>query len=132
MRFEMKKRGFTYLEVMIAIAVFSVLALLVVRLNITANRNMNAQIERQNMMMVAQKIMEKTKTTTTGVGTYVGENSPYNAFDQIEGYYAVVQVKEAYANQQGSKKLLEITVRLRRQIIDTKNEVILVSHYLQN
>jgi prepilin-type N-terminal cleavage/methylation domain-containing protein len=130
--FEMKKKGFTYLEVMIAITVFSVLALLVVRLNIAANRNMNAQIERQNMMMVAQKLMEKTKTTTTGVGTYVGEDSPYNYFEQLEGYYVVVQLKDAYPNQQGPTKLHEITVRVRKQIIDKKSEVVLTSHYLEN
>lgn len=126
----MKKKGFTFIETMIAITVFAVLAILVVRLNITANRNISTQADRQNMMMEAQKLMEKTKTTTVGIGTYVDENSPLNDFKQVDGYYAVVQVKNV--GSQGPPTLLEVTIIVRRDAMDKNNQVVLKSHFLKN
>lgn len=57
----MKSKGFTYIEVMMAVTIFLVLSALVVRLNITANKNMNMQIQKQNVMMEAQKCLEEYK-----------------------------------------------------------------------
>lgn len=57
----MKSTGFTYIEVMMAITIFLVLSALAVRLNITANKNMNIQIQKQNVMMEAQKCLEEYK-----------------------------------------------------------------------
>ncbi|MFT8315604.1 MAG: prepilin-type N-terminal cleavage/methylation domain-containing protein [Clostridium sp.] len=125
----MKKNGFTYIEVMMAIAVFLILAVCVMKLNIAANKNINAQIDKQNMMMEAQKQLEKFKTTTANVGNYVDDNYQNDHYEQIDGYYVIVQSKNI---DQSSQKLLEVTVRVRKDITDKDNEVVLMSHFYKN
>lgn len=125
----MKKKGFTYIEIMIAISIFLILSIFVVRLNITANKNINTQVDRQNMMMEAQKQLEKFKTTTTTIGTYVDDNYLNDSYQQMDGYYVVVQSKTV---NEGSPTLLEVTVRVRKNVTDKNNEVVLTSHFLRN
>jgi prepilin-type N-terminal cleavage/methylation domain-containing protein len=125
----MKKKGFTYIEVMIAIAIFSILSIFAVELNIAANKNITSQVDRQNMMMEAQKQLEKFKTTTASIGTYVDDNYKDDSYQQIDGYYVVVQSKTV---SQGPPTLLEVTIRVRKDITDKNNEVVLVSHFLKS
>lgn len=125
----MKKKGFTYIEIMIAITIFLILAIFVVRLNIAANKNMTKQVDRQNMMMEAQKLLEKFKTTTTPIGNYVDDNYLHNSYQQIDSYYVVVQSKNI---SEGPPTLLEVTVRVRKDVTDKNNEVVLTSHFLKN
>lgn len=119
----MKKKGFTYIEVMIATTIFLILSIFVVRLNIVANKNIRSQIDRQNMMMEAQKLLEKFKSTTTTIGNY--SNGDY---EKIDNYYVVVQSKTV---SEGPPKLLEVTIRVRKNITDKNNEVVLTSHFLK-
>ncbi|MFL0195452.1 type II secretion system protein [Clostridium sp. WILCCON 0269] len=119
----MKNKGFTYIEIMMAIAIFLILSAFIVRLNITSNKNMNTQVQQQNMMMEAQKLLEKFKTTTTSVGNYAN-----NDYEPIDGYYVVVQ----YEAVSGFPNLLQITVRVRENVSDANNEVVLTSHFLKN
>ncbi|KZL93389.1 type II secretion system protein [Clostridium magnum] len=126
----MKKKAFTYIEVMIAITIFLIMSIFVIRLNIAANKKINMQVDRQNMMMEAQKLLEKFKTTTTGIGIYVDDNYLHNKYEKIDGYNVIVQVKNL--NNQGLPELLEVTVRIRKDIADKNNEVVLTSHFLKN
>ncbi|WP_411682450.1 hypothetical protein [Clostridium thailandense] len=125
----MKKYGFTYIEVMIATTIFIVLSIIVVRLNIESNKNVNIQVDKQNMMMEAQKILEKSKTNPISVG-----DNNFNSYEEINDnsgkYYYVTQV--ANIGTQGPPTLLQITVRVRKNVNDVKNEVILTSHFLKN
>ncbi|MBV7275756.1 hypothetical protein JMF89_06150 [Clostridiaceae bacterium UIB06] len=125
----MKKYGFTYIEVMIATTIFIVLSIIVVRLNIESNKNVNIQVDKQNMMMEAQKILEKSKTNPVSVG-----DNNFNSYEEINDnsgkYYYVTQV--ANIGTQGPPTLLQITVRVRKNVNDVKNEVILTSHFLKN
>lgn len=125
----MKKDGFTYIEVMVAIAVFLILVVCVMNLNIVANNNINSQIDKQNMMMEAQKQLEKFKTTTETIGSYVDDNYQDDQYEQVDGYYVIVQAKNV---DKASSKLLEITVRVRKNITDKDNEVVLMSHFYKN
>ncbi|MDP4089595.1 MAG: prepilin-type N-terminal cleavage/methylation domain-containing protein [Bacillota bacterium] len=124
-----RKKGLTFIELMIAIAIFGVLSVVVVRLNVTANKNMTLQMDKQNMMMVAQTQLEKFKTTKTNIGSYTSEGAPGNSFQNISGYYVVVQSN--ISDSQGGI-LYEVTVRVRRDPKDYENEVILKGHVLAN
>ncbi|MCT8976314.1 type II secretion system GspH family protein [Clostridium sp. CX1] len=119
----MRKEGFTYIEIMIATTIFLILSIFIVRINITANKNIRLQIERQNMTMEAQKLLEKFKTATTDVGNY--NNGDY---EKVDNYYVVVQSKTV---SEGPPKLLEVTIRVRKNIADKNNEVVLTSHFLK-
>ncbi|AZV55567.2 type II secretion system protein [Clostridium sp. AWRP] len=118
----MKKRGFTYIEVMMAIGVFIMLSAFVIRLNIAANKNVNKQVLRQNMMMEAQKCLEKSKNNP--------DSSEYKGSDykNIDGYYVNISSMQVKAD---SPNLFEITVRVRDSIYSDKNEVVLKSHFLK-
>ena len=124
-----KKKGLTFLELMIAIAIFAVLSILVIRINITANKNMSTQMEKQNMMMQAQMLLEKYKTTKENIGSYAGEGNSGTSFIKIDNYYVVVQgtIKDVEGGG-----LYEVTVRVRRWPEDAENEVMLKSHVLAN
>ena len=124
-----KKKGFTFIELMATITVFAVLSILIVRLNITANKNMSLQRERQNMMMQAQMLLEKYKTTKENIGSYVGEGNPGTSFQRINNYYVVVQ--GSIIDAQGGI-LHEVIVRVRREPLEVDNEVMIKSHILAN
>lgn len=118
----MKNTGFTYIEIMMAVAIFLIFSAFILRLNITSNKNMNTQVQRQNMMMEAQKLLEQFKTTETDIG----DNSHYQ---QIDGYYVMVDSNNV---QNNSSNFVEVTVRVRKNMDDANNEVVLVSHFLKN
>lgn len=125
----MKKSGFTYIEVMIAITVFLIIAICVMKLNIEANKNINRQIDKQDMMLEAQKQLERFKTTTENIGNYVDDNYQDDNYEQIDGYYVIVQSRNI---DKASSKLLEVTVRVRKDVTDKDNEIVLMSHIYKN
>jgi prepilin-type N-terminal cleavage/methylation domain-containing protein len=124
-----KKSGFTFLELMVAISVFAVLSILVIKLYITANKNMSLQMDRQNMMMQAQMLLEKYKTTKENIGNYAGEGNPGTSFQEVNNYYVVVQGN--MIDSQGGI-LHEVTVRVRRNPVEAGSEVMIKSHVLAN
>ncbi|WP_163193433.1 type IV pilus modification PilV family protein [Clostridium thermarum] len=124
-----KKNGFTFLELMVAIGVFAVISVLVIRLNITANKNMSLQMERQNMMMQAQMLLEKYKTTKENIGNYAGEGNPSTNFQKVNNYYVIVQGN--IIDPEGGI-LHEVTVRVRRNPSEPGDEVMIKSHVLAN
>jgi len=115
----MRKKGFTYLEVMIAISIFAILILAVMKLNIVTQNNLNNQITSQKMMFVAQKQLEKYKTAQTSVTTL-----PFNL---IDGYY----VKLESDNTPGGN-IYRVTVSVRKKPTDSAGEIILQSHVIKN
>jgi len=115
----MKKKGFTYIEVMIAISIFAMLILMIMKLNITSENNLNTQINSQKMMFVAQKQLEKFKTTE------LAGNIPN--FTLIDGYY----VKVVSDNTPGGN-IYRVTVSVRRDPINTTGQVTLQSHVIKN
>ncbi|QXE19805.1 type II secretion system protein [Clostridium sp. 001] len=118
----MKKRGFTYIEVMMAISVFIMLSAFVIRLNITANKNVNKQVLKQNMMMEAQKCLEESKNNP--------DSSEYknDSYKKMDGYYINISSVPVKAD---SPNLFQITVKVRNNIDDEENEVVLKSHFLK-
>lgn len=119
----MKNRsGFTYIEVMIAITIFLIMSVFVIRLNITANKNINGQILRQNMMMEAQKILEKTKNNPDS-DEYKGDS-----YKNIDGYY--INIRSELDNVD-SPNLFEITVKVRQNVDEEEGEVVLRSHFFK-
>ncbi|AGY76858.2 type II secretion system protein [Clostridium autoethanogenum] len=118
----MKKRGFTYIEVMMAISVFIMLSVFVIRLNIAANKNVNKQVLRQNMMMEAQRCLEESKNDPDS-RKYKGSD-----YKKMDGYYVNISSIQVKAD---SPNLFQITVRVRNNIDDEENEVVLKSHFLK-
>ena len=115
----MIKKGFTYIEVMIAISIFAILILMIMKLNIASESNLNSQITSQKMMFVAQKQMEKFKTTQTT------EIIP--TFALIDGYYVKVESDNAPGGN-----IYRVTVSVRRDATTSTGEVTLQSHFLKN
>lgn len=132
---KMKKRGFTYIEVMMAIGVFIMLSAFVIRLNIAANKNVNAQVLRQNMMMEAQRCLEESKNDPDS-SEYKGsdykkmkeDNKDTNKDTNKDVYYVNISSMQVKAD---SPNLFEITVKVRDGIDDEKNEVVLKSHFFK-
>jgi prepilin-type N-terminal cleavage/methylation domain-containing protein len=115
----MKKKGFTYLEVMIAISIFAILILAIMKLNITSENNLNSQITNQKMMFLAQKQLEKYKTTQpAGI---------IPVFTLIDGYY----VKLTSDNTPGGN-IYRVTVIVRKNPTNSTGELTLQCHVIKN
>lgn len=125
------KKGFTYIEVMMAIAVFLIMAICVMKLNIEANKNIIRQVDKQDMMMEAQKQMEIFKTTTKNIGKYIADNSQDNEYKLKDDYYYII-VQSSNDEQLNDSNLLKVTVRVRKNLKNDDNEVILISHFYKN
>lgn len=123
----MKKGGFTYIEVIVAFSIFLVLLTIIIKLEVAGNQNMRMQLNSQNMMMEAQKLLEKYKTTKTDIGSYVDDNYIHDNYVYTDGYYVVVQSKPL-----DTGILYEVTVRVRKDITDKNDEVVLQGHVLKN
>lgn len=65
----MKKRGFTYIEVMIGMAIFAITLIFVSRLYRTTSMTMYIQQQKLKMMYTAQKVLENYKTTLNNNGS---------------------------------------------------------------
>ena len=115
----MKKKGFTYIEVMIAIAIFSILIVMIMKLNIASENNLNSQLTSQKMMFVAQKQLEIYKSTKPTVTTL--------PFTLVDGYY----VQLVCDNKPGGN-VYRVTVSVRKDQTSSNGEVILQSHVLEN
>lgn len=116
----MKKKGFTFIEVMIAMTIFALAILLVVKLNSVSTKNLNKQNQRQQMLYTAQRLMESYKsvlptqelTGTTIDGFYVKVDNPIIAFGASENLY-------------------EITIHIRPTAADADDEEVLSAHVLK-
>ena len=122
----MMKKGFTYIEVIIAISVFAILILTVMKLNVTSENNLNSQINSQKMMFVAQQQIEKFKTTlstnaaVTNIGAYPDNFKPDNS-----GYYIVAIGNNTVTN---NSNLYLVTIWVRISSADSSTEIKLQSH----
>ncbi|WP_368490366.1 type II secretion system protein [Clostridium sp. BJN0013] len=102
----MKNTGFTYVEIMVAITIFLLMSALVVRLNITSNKNINMQVKRQNLMLEAQKCLEEYK------------NNPENYHNNSEDHVTLTESTENH--------LSKITIT-----DNSSGEIILISHFFK-
>jgi prepilin-type N-terminal cleavage/methylation domain-containing protein len=114
----MKNKGFTYIELMIAISIFTLLILTVMKLNSTSQSNINKQIHSQKMMFVAQRQLEKFKSTQI-----VEVTQP---FALIDGYY----VKLVSDNTTGGN-IYKVTVSVRIDPNSGTDEITLQSHVIK-
>ena len=116
----MKKKGFTFLEVMIAMAIFAVAILFIVKLNSASNANINRQFNRQKMLYTAQRLLESYKS--------VAPSSQELSGTTIDGYYVKV---DSIIAQGSSGHLFEITIHITTHLGDTQNEEILATHVIR-
>ena len=113
----MIKKGFTYLEVMIAISIFAILFLTIIKLNALSENNLNAQLNSQKMMFVAQKRLEEYKTTQVADPN----------FALLDGYYV-----QLISDNTPGGALCRVTITVRRDSSSTNGEIALQSHVLKN
>ena len=126
----MRKKGFTYIELMIAISIFALLILMVMKINITSQSNLNKQMNSQKMMFVAQKQMERFKTTVSNNSTLSNIGSYENGFQEDDsGYYIVVNGNNLVTN---NSNVYLVTVWVRKSPNDSSNEIKLQSHVLKD
>lgn len=118
----MRKKGFTYIELMIAISIFTLLILIIMKLNSTSESNINKQINDQKMIFMAQHQMEKFKTTLASIGTY-----PNDFKLDDSGYYIVVKGNNYVTN---NSNVYLVTVWIRKSPLDNSNEIKLQSHVI--
>lgn len=116
----MKKKGFTFIEVMIAMTIFAFAILLVVKLNSASTINLNKQNYRQSMLFTAQRLMESYKSVPVSAQELAGTI--------IDGFYVKVDSPISYGT---SGTLFEITIHIRPSATDTDNEEILSSHVIR-
>jgi prepilin-type N-terminal cleavage/methylation domain-containing protein len=58
----MKKKGFTYIEVMIALAIFSLMLIFVMKLSSSTSRFVGYEKQKMQMMYAGQRAIEQYKT----------------------------------------------------------------------
>lgn len=124
----MRKKGFTYIELMIAISIFTLLLLMIMKLNSTSESNLNNQIDSQKRIYVAQQQMEKFKTTLPSIGVAANIGTYPNNFKlDNSGYYIVVNGNNYVTN---NSNVYLVTVWIRKSPFDSSNETKLQSHVL--
>jgi len=125
----MKKKGFTYIELMVAISIFAVLIIIVMKVNITSQSNLNKQKTSQKMMFVAQQQIELYKTDFLDKGSY---EEGFEA--DTSGYFVVVKGDNTVTNNTvaDNENLYLVTVWVRKSLTDNSNEIKLQSHILKN
>lgn len=122
----MRKKGFTYIELMIAVSIFSLLVLMVMKLNMISESNMNKQMNSQKMMFVAQSQIENFKTSlgnnavVTNIGSYPDDFKPGTS-----GYYIVINGNNTITSD---TNLYLVTVWVRKSSTDASTEIKLQSH----
>lgn len=122
----MKKKGFTYIELMIAMSIFAILVVMVMKLNMISQSNLNKQMNSQKMMFVAQQQIEKFKTTLStnaavpNIGAYPNDFKP-----DISGYNIVAIGNNAVTN---NSNLFLVTIWVRKSSTDSSTEIKLQSH----
>lgn len=122
----MKKKGFTYIELMIAISIFALLIVVIMKLNITSEANLNKQVTSQKMMFVAQRQIEKYKSTLKNIGTYPND---FKLDESSGGYYIVVKCDNSVTDH---TNVYLMTVWVRKSSADNSNEIKLQSHVLKD
>lgn len=126
----MKKKGFTYIELMIAITIFTIIILTIMKLNSISQSNINKQISSQKMMFVAQKQMEvfKTSLSNTPKEANVSNESKYFQLDDGGDYYIVVNGDNSGTN---NANVYLVTVWVRESPTNSSTELKLQSHVIK-
>jgi len=116
----MKKKGFTYIEVMIAFAIFALIFTYVMKLNKSSNAVMRDERQRLQMIYIAQMQLEKYKSQIS--------NSDFIYYDSNNvSYYVSVSFSKADNISSTSIKEIKVTVKKKKNDSLDK-EVVLKSH----
>lgn len=117
----MKKRGFTYLEVMIALSILAILVIFVIKLDHTANDVMRDETRKMKMLNIAQTAVERYKADMI-------ESTPYAT--SIDGFYVKIESKEITRTIRGqSIQVNEVKVTVKKNQSDPDGEaVVLFDH----
>jgi prepilin-type N-terminal cleavage/methylation domain-containing protein len=107
------KKGFTYIEVMIAVAIFSIMMIFIIRLDTVTSRNVRNFNENMKMMNIAQSEIE------------VYKSKPEDSSGKIvEGYFVMVKSisLDAY--------LSEVTVTVKKSAQAPDSEALVLKNHL--
>jgi len=105
----MKKKGFTYIEVMIAFGIFALIFTFVMKLNRSSNVVMRDERQRLQMIYVAQRSLENFKTS-------LAESEASN----VQGFYVLVKKIDI------SSTLKEVTVTVKKNKNDSSDKAIIL------
>ena len=107
----MKKKGFTYIEVMIAFAIFALIFTYVMKLNKSSNVVMRDQRQRLQMVYIAQMELERFKSELTS-----------HEYKKIDGYYVMVETKDMSSLKDMS--FIEVKVTVKKNINDSSDKAV--------
>jgi len=130
----MKKRGFTYIEVMIALAVFALIFTYVMKLNSSSNAVMRDEKQRLQMVYIAQREIERYKSEIFNDTDYT-----------IDGFYVSVDRTDISSNDNNNNinknknknksnnsnnsYLIEVKITVKKNVNDSSDKaVVLTSH----
>ena len=105
----MKKKGFTYIEVMIAFAIFALIFTFVMKLNRSSNVVMRDERQRLKMIYVAQRSLENFKTVLLD-----------SEDNNVEGFYVLVKKTDI------SSTLKEVTVTVKKNKNDSLDKAVIL------
>jgi len=105
----MKKKGFTYIEVMIAFAIFALIFTYVMKLNSSSNAVMRDERQRLQMMYVAQMELETFKSQLVA-------RKGYN----VQGFYVSVTKGNKIGN------LIDVKVTVTKNMNDSDDKAIIL------
>lgn len=113
----MIKKGFTYVEVMVGVAVFMLMAVFIIRMAIVAQNNTEKNNEILKMAYIAQSQIERYKTNPVEF-----ENK------DVEGFYVTISSEPLG----GSSMVEQVTVAVRKaSAIPSDEDVIIQCHVLK-
>lgn len=119
----MIKKGFTYIEIMVAIGIFILMMLFIMKLDSTASRNIRVFNEKVKMTYLAQSEIEKLKSNPNMVSTT----------KTIEDYTVKVEVSEFNKITNMNNIVRNVRVTVSKPTTDTNFEnVVLECHLLKN
>jgi prepilin-type N-terminal cleavage/methylation domain-containing protein len=113
----MINKGFTYVEIMVAIAIFGAMSIFVIKLDSTASRNIRYYNEKVKMVQIAQSEVEKYKSNpvdTTG--------------KTVDNYFVTIDSNSFPIN---SSIVKEVTVTVKKSASAASGEII-KCHILKN
>lgn len=119
----MIKRGFTYIEIMVAVVIFITMMLFILKLDSAASRNIRVFNEKVRMTCIAQSEIEKLKSNPNKVTTS----------KTVDGYLINVDVSvfNSITNMNNVVRNVKVTVSKPTSETNFEN-VVLECHILKN
>jgi prepilin-type N-terminal cleavage/methylation domain-containing protein len=121
----MKKKGLTLLEIMIAVGIFLVMAVFVVKLDINTSKEIGTIKDRMTKSQIAQGELERIKSNPAGELDRLKSNPHYKIEKTVDGYLVTI----SGSGSSTYSLIAEVAVTVMRDSTDT-DPYIMKAHVL--